>query len=40
MFHTEPWYAFAALFLAVLVVYALSTTSGWTDDNTEPRVLG
>jgi hypothetical protein len=40
LFHTEPWYAFAALLLAVLVVYALSTTSGWTDDSTEPRVLG
>jgi hypothetical protein len=40
MFHTEPWYAFAALLLGVLVVYALSTTSGWTDDSREPRVLG
>jgi hypothetical protein len=39
MFHTEPWYAFAALLLGVLVIYALSTTSGWTDDSTEPRVL-
>jgi hypothetical protein len=40
LFSTAPWYAFGALLLGVLVVFALSTTSGWTDDRTEPRVLG
>jgi hypothetical protein len=40
LFHTEPWYAFASLLLGVLVIYALSTTSGWTEDSTEARVLG
>jgi len=38
LFSTAPWYAFGALVLGVLVVYALSTTSGWTDDSTEARV--
>jgi hypothetical protein len=40
LFSTAPWYAFAALILGVLVVYALSTTSSWTDDSTEPRTIG
>jgi hypothetical protein len=39
LFSTAPWYAFAVLLLGVLVVYALSTTSSWTDDSTEPGVL-
>src|SRR3954447_12952439 len=40
MFHTEPWYAFAALLLAMSVFYALSTTSGWTDESTDAGHVG
>jgi hypothetical protein len=28
---SAPWFGFAALVLAVLVIYALSTTSGWNE---------
>jgi hypothetical protein len=28
-----PWFGFAALILAVLVIYALSSTSGWREQN-------
>jgi hypothetical protein len=38
LFRSAPWYAFGALLLGVLVIYALSTTSGWTD-TTERRRL-
>jgi hypothetical protein len=31
-----PWYGFAAMILAVLVIYALSATSGWTDRTASP----
>jgi hypothetical protein len=40
LFSTAPWYALGALLLAVLVVYALTTTDGWTDDGTESGVYG
>jgi hypothetical protein len=40
LFHTEPWYAFATLLLGVLVFYALSTTSGWTEESTDAGRLG
>ena len=30
LFGSSPWSAFAVLLLAVLVIYALSTTSRWT----------
>jgi len=30
LFRSASWFAFAALLLAVLVIYALSTTSDWT----------
>jgi hypothetical protein len=39
-FSTAPWYGFGALLLAILVVYALTTTSGWSDESTEPGLLG
>jgi len=31
LFRYAPWFGFGALTLAVLVIYALSTTSGWSD---------
>jgi len=31
MLSYAPWFGFAALILAVLVIYAVSTTSGWND---------
>ena len=36
MLSYSPWYGFAALILAVLVIYALSTTSGWRDQPASP----
>jgi hypothetical protein len=29
----SPWYGFAGLLLAILVIYALSTTSEWTESS-------
>jgi len=29
----SPWYGFAALLLAILVIYALSSTSEWSDSS-------
>ena len=34
-----PWYGFAAMILAVLVIYALSATSGSTDRTASPVAL-
>ncbi|SRR6266487_568036 len=31
MFSSAPWFASAALLLAIFVLYALSTTSGWRE---------
>ena len=31
-----PWFGFAAMILAVLVIYGLSRTSGWTDQTASP----
>jgi hypothetical protein len=31
-----PWYGFAAMILAVLVIFAVSTTSDWTDPAAGP----
>jgi hypothetical protein len=33
MLNYAPWFGFAALILAVLVIYALSSTSGWREQN-------
>ena len=30
----SPWFAFASMALAVLVIYALSSTSSWHDETT------
>ena len=35
LFRSAAWYAFGTLLLGVLVIYALSTTSDWTDESTE-----
>jgi len=40
LFRSASWFAFAALLLAVLVIYALSTTSDWTDESTDSGHLG
>lgn len=32
-----PWFGFATLILAVLVIYAISSTSGWRETPTEAR---
>lgn len=31
-----PWFGFAALTVSVLVIYALSSTSGWTEQHAAP----
>jgi hypothetical protein len=31
LFSSAPWFASAALLIAVLVIYALSSTSGWRE---------
>jgi hypothetical protein len=31
MFSSAPWFASAALLIAVLVIYALSSASGWRE---------
>jgi hypothetical protein len=38
LFRSAPWYAFAALLLGVLVIYAISSTSDWTDGTDSGRL--